>query len=214
MPLNPPRKSAIVALVIGAVLFAAVITAKTAYPPLRAVTNPRLEGLRAEQASLMQYSDQRVTDQEMKLAQLKRELWTPDTFAIWKRDLLPGWVLKDLGPTETQRVRGRRYALEFPGAGAKEWEQIIGQLRSLEILRCTSVQSVNLSVQAGLTQSRKFSTCQFIIVFFFANETPATTETGTPGSSAIATKAKNPAAASAASPANSLRDASAKSQPF
>ena len=169
--MNAPKPSSLVLVVATATLCGAAFAVRTIFPPQSTTSNPRLVALRAEQAQLAAYSDAAAHAVDAKLGELRQKLWTPETFAEWrKKNVPPAWAMQDLGGAELTHVRGRRYALQRPNATDKEWPEIAGVLASLENAPGVSVQSAALSVQPGYTGSRQFTQCLFIAVFYFTGD--------------------------------------------
>jgi len=169
--MNAPKPSSVVLVISTAALCGAAIGVRTIFPPLRAMSNPRLVALRAEQAQLAAYPDAAAEAANARLGELRQKLWTPETFAEWRKKNVPAaWAVQDLGGAELTHVRGQRYALQRPTATDREWPEISGVLASLENAPGVSVQSAALSVQPGYTGSRQFTQCLFIAVFYFTGD--------------------------------------------
>lgn len=171
--MNAPQLSSVVLVAATAALCGAAFGLRTIFPPLRAISNPQLVALRAEQAQLAAYTDAVAGEADAKLGALGQKLWTPETFAAWRRKSVPpSWTMQDLGGADLAHVRGRRYALQRPNATDREWTEITGVLASLESAPGVSVQSAALGVSPGYTGSRQFTQCLFIAVFYFTGEDP------------------------------------------
>ena len=169
--MNAPKPSSVVLVIATAALCGAAFGVRVIFPPLRAMSNPRLVALRAEQAQLAVFSDAAASAADARLAELRQKLWTPETFAEWRKKNVPSaWAMQDLGGAKLTHVRGQRYALQRPNATDKNWPEIAGVLASLENAPGVSVQSAALSVQPGFTGSRLFSQCVFIAVFYFTGD--------------------------------------------
>jgi hypothetical protein len=159
------------AVVATAILCAAVYGARTMFPPIRFIGNSQLAALRQEQAQLPGYSEGATRAADAQLAEIRRELWTPDTFTLWRKANVPeGWAVQDLGPTDLKHVHSRRYAFQRPNATDKDWSDIVALLGSLEGAHCVSVQSAALSVRPGYAGSRQFSQCLIIAVFYYTGD--------------------------------------------
>ena len=169
--MNAPKPSSVVLVAATAALCAAAFGVRTIFPPQSTTSNPRLVALRAEQAQLALYSDAVASAADARLAELRQKLWTPETFAEWRKKNVPStWAMQDLGGAKLTHVRGQRYALQRPNATDKDWPEIAGVLASLETAPGVSVQSAALGVQPGFTGSRLFSQCVFIAVFYFTGD--------------------------------------------
>jgi hypothetical protein len=168
---NAPKKASLAALVFSAVFCAAALAVRSVFPPLRAVNNPELADLRAEQARLGVCSDGAVREADARLAGLRRVLWNDASFAAWRKANVPsGWNVQDLGKADLQHLHGRRFAFQRPGATDREWPEIAVLLGSLERAPAVSVTSAALAVQPGYAGSRHFSQCLFIAVFYFTGD--------------------------------------------
>lgn len=166
--MNAPKKLSIVLAVAGLAAAGGSQAVRTLYPPLRAVSNPALDALRAQHAQLDTFSSDRVEKIDTAVAELHRQLWTPETFALWQKNNIPdGWSVQDLGRTDAKQVQGRRYAFQRPNATDQEWNEILGVIKGLEDAHCVSVQSVALAVRPGYAGSRQFSQCVIIAIFYF-----------------------------------------------
>jgi hypothetical protein len=171
--MNPPKASSLALLSVTALLGGAALGLRTIFPPARAMSNPRLVALRAEQTQLAAYTDAAAASADLRLTELKQRLWTPESFAEWRRqNVPPAWGMQDLGGTNLAHVRGRRYAVQRTGATDRDWAEIVGVLGALESAPEVSVQSAALAVQPGLVGSRQFTQCLFIAVFYFASDGP------------------------------------------
>ena len=169
--MTPPKKSSVAAVVATVILCGAVYGARIVIPPVRLTGNSRLAALRQEQAQLSAYSEGALRTADAQLGEIRRELWTPETFALWRKGNVPeGWAVQDLGPTDLKHVHGRRYAFQRPNATDKDWSDIVALLGSLEGARCVSVQSAALSVHPGYAGSRQFSQCLMMAVFYFTGD--------------------------------------------
>jgi hypothetical protein len=168
---NIPKKASLVAVVFSAVFCAAALGVRSAFPPLRAVSNPELASLREEQARLGVYSDTAVRAADARLAGLRRVLWNDASFAAWRKANVPAdWSVQDLGAADLQHLHGRRYAFQRPEATDRDWPEIAALLGGLERAPAVSVTSAALAVQPGYAGSRHFSQCLFIAVFYFTGD--------------------------------------------
>ena len=169
--MNAPKKVSLAALAFSAVLCAGAWAVRSIFPPLSAVNNPELAGLRTEQARLGVYSDGAVREADARLAGLRRVLWSDASFAAWRKATVPsGWNVQDLGAADLQHLHGRRYAFQRPEASDREWPEIAALLGSLEHAPAVSVTSAALAVQPGYAGSRHFSQCLFIAVLYFTGD--------------------------------------------
>jgi len=169
-----PRAASLVLAALAAAFCAAAYGLRFALPPERAVTNARLAALRVEGAQLAAFSDDAAQAGEGKLGELRRKFWTPEAFAVWRRNNVPeGWIVQSLGPADLAHVHALRYAFERPNAADKDWSEIAAVLGGLEKAPCVSVQSAALAVQPGYAESRHFSQCLLIAVFYFAGDATA-----------------------------------------
>ena len=166
-----PKKSSIVALVFSVIICVGAWTIRSAFPPLHAVNNPELSGLRTEQTRLGVYSDEAVRNADTRFAGLRQGLWTDTSFAAWRKANVPSdWNLQDLGAADLRHLHGRRFAFQRPDATDREWPEIAALLGNLERARAVSVTSAALAVQPGYAGSRHFTQCLFIAVFYFTGD--------------------------------------------
>jgi len=169
--MSPPKRSSVGVVAVTAILCAVVYAGRNVFPPLRLMENSQLAALRQEQLTLSAYSEGAIRSADARLAELRRQLWTSESFAFWRKANVPeGWVLQDLGPTDLKHVHGHRYAFQRPNAADKDWPEITALLGSLEAANCVSVQSAALSVHPGYAASRQFSQCLIIAVFYFTGD--------------------------------------------
>lgn len=169
--MNAPRKSALIVLAATASLCASAYFGSVAFPPMRAVNNPQLAALRAEQAQLLSFTDEAARAADARLIALREKLWNTEAFTVWRKANVPdAWVVQDLGNTELTRVRTRRWAFSRPNATDKEWGEITAVLAALEKAPCVSVQSAALGVQPGYAGSHRFTQCLFVAAFYFGDD--------------------------------------------
>ncbi len=159
----------------GATLLCVALRAvMIAWPPDQSATSPELEALRARREKLGAASDARLQAILEREALLRRQLWTADTFAYWRKTTLPaGWTVQDLGPAEGRAIRARRFALQRPAATSAQWPEITSLLADLEARDCTRVQTVSLAAKPGYLGSRSFSQCVIVVLLAFADDPPA-----------------------------------------
>lgn len=169
-----PDKPSLAAL-FGAGLFCSTaLVFRVAFPPQRMVGDSQLLGLRAEQTQLAPYTDSAASVADARLAAVRRQLWTPQSFFAWRGAHVPaGWIVQELDSGEPKHVRTRRYAFQKPGATDADWPSMLAFLGSLESSPCLSVQSVALAVQPGYEGSRRFAQCLIVAVFYFAADGPS-----------------------------------------
>ena len=165
----PPKPISVVAAALAAFFCAGVFIARTAFPPLRMLNNPRIAELRNEQAHLAPFNDAAAHAAAAKLGELRGRFWTEASFNRWIGDTASkAWIVQSLGAVDLKHLHGRRYAFQRPNSSDKDWPEIAAFLGNLEQASGVSVQSVALAVQPGYAGSRHFSQCLFIADFYFA----------------------------------------------
>jgi hypothetical protein len=170
--MTTPKPFAI-GVVVAALLAAAGTQAvRSLYPPLRTTSNPTLDALRSQKAQMQDFTNARTAQIDAKIAELHRQLWTPQTFSLWQKNNIPdGWTIQDLGQTDAQHVLGRRFAFQRPNATDQQWNEILGVLKTLETTHCVNVQSATMAVRPGYAGSREFSQCVVITIFYYTPKT-------------------------------------------
>jgi len=172
--MNAPLLRAGLALAAAILMLAGLRIALLFWPADLAANGPELDDARIRRNRLAPFTDDRRALLQDRERRLRRELWTPATFSLWRKNHLPpGWVVQDLGPIELKTCRARRYAFTRPAATFTQWTEITGFLSSLEANPGVRVQTVALATKPGYLGSRTFSQCMFVSLFFFADDAPA-----------------------------------------
>src|ERR1039458_5214817 len=110
----PPKPISVVAAALAAFFCAGVFIARTAFPPLRMLNNPRIAELRNEQAHLAPFSDAAAHAAAAKLGELRGRFWTEALFNRWIGDTASKvWIVQSLRAREPKQLHDARTA--FPG---------------------------------------------------------------------------------------------------
>jgi hypothetical protein len=156
------------ALSLALALLIAIRGAALLWPADLAATSPELDALRACRTQLAAYTGARLQALQAREGQLRKQLWTQESFTYWKKTTLPdGWLVQDLGPTEARSAQAHRYAFTRPGAGWAQWPETLALLGALEAHECIVVQNVSLAAKPG---ARAFSQCVIVAAFFLVEE--------------------------------------------